>query len=181
MAYAPTVANVQSSITTACTAAANAATVEITDAATAAAIDLTADAEADAVDARKVSGELAATTTSATLQITDAATAATFQLTADAFSTTPADGGCKGATVPRSLDIKTRTAAGCSKGMSLDTKACSTAALNIIINHNTNKISRIYPRDRLDVHVDKAIAAFKNSTLWASFVTSVRGRGDLHP
>ena len=38
-----------------------------------------------------------------------------------------------------------------------------------------------YPRDRLDEHVEKAIAAFKASTSWASFVTSVRGRGDLHP
>ena len=38
-----------------------------------------------------------------------------------------------------------------------------------------------YPRDRLDVHVEKAIAAFKVSTSWASFITSVRGRGDLHP
>ena len=37
-----------------------------------------------------------------------------------------------------------------------------------------------YPRDRLDVHVEKAIAAFKVSTFWASFVTSVRGREDLH-
>ena len=39
----------------------------------------------------------------------------------------------------------------------------------------------MYLRDRLDVHVEKAIAAFKASTSWASFVTSVRGRGDLHP
>ena len=38
-----------------------------------------------------------------------------------------------------------------------------------------------YPRDQLNVHVEKAIAAFKASTSWASFVTSVRGRGDLHP
>ena len=38
-----------------------------------------------------------------------------------------------------------------------------------------------YPRNHLDVHVEKAIAAFKASTLWASFVISVRGRGDLHP
>ena len=29
--------------------------------------------------------------------------------------------------------------------------------------------------------MEKAIAAFKASTSWASFVTSVRGRGDLHP
>ena len=36
-----------------------------------------------------------------------------------------------------------------------------------------------YPRNHLDVHVKKAIAAFKASTSWASFVTSVRGRGNL--
>ena len=42
-----------------------------------------------------------------------------------------------------------------------------------------------YPQDCLDVHVEKAIAAFKPSTSWVSFVTSVRGsvrgRGDLYP
>ena len=38
-----------------------------------------------------------------------------------------------------------------------------------------------YPRDRLDVHVEKEIAAFEASTSWANFVTSVRGRGDLDP
>ena len=29
--------------------------------------------------------------------------------------------------------------------------------------------------------MEEAIAAFKASTSWANFVTSVRGRGDLHP
>ena len=38
-----------------------------------------------------------------------------------------------------------------------------------------------HPRDRLDVHVEKVIAAFKALTSWNDFVTSVRGRGDLHP
>ena len=48
-------------------------------------------------------------------------------------------------------------------------------------NGTTASSSIAYPRDRLDVHVEKAIAAFKASNSWASFVTSVRGRGDLHP
>ena len=38
----------------------------------------------------------------------------------------------------------------------------------------------IYPRDRLDAHVEKATAAFKASISWADFVTSVRGKRDLH-
>ena len=90
------------------------------------------------------------------------------------------------------------TANGASAVEGIETVQACTVTINAatvaIANNDTNnetpaRIARspnsaapgTYPRDRPDVHVKKAIAAFKASISWANFVTSVRGRGDLHP
>ena len=55
------------------------------------------------------------------------------------------------------------------------------------VHHMTTKASvvrlhtKIYPHDRLDTHVNKAIRAFHQASCWGDFVRSVRGRRDLHP
>ena len=64
-----------------------------------------------------------------------------------------------------------------NKATTASKKAANAATVEIAEDATAAK----YPHDCLDVHVEKAIAAFKASSSLANFVTSVRGKGDLHP